>query len=151
MKKIKAFTLTEILVVMVISTIVVSLAFMVLGMVQKQIKIIQNHKNIKENIKQVEKLIWKDVNEFNYAYLKSKSEMYFCNEIDTIYYKITDNFIVRGIDTLLLPIKHEDFFLDGEKISIGAFDAIKITFEEPYTRSNVFAFGVKDASFYVNK
>ncbi len=149
MNKVKAFTLSEILVVMIISTIVISLTFTVLNMVQKQVKVIKKSIDIKENIQSLERVIWKDFNQFGYGELEG-NRLQFKNPIDSVVYSIHNDVIIRDADSIFLVPLSYTFYLDKEVKKQGSVDAIKINFSNPYTSYDLFVFGKKDASFYLN-
>ncbi|WP_406755908.1 PulJ/GspJ family protein, partial [Tenacibaculum maritimum] len=67
-KKIKAFTLSEMLVVLVISSILISLTFLILSMVQQQVEIIQGNLKRKQQVQFLERVLWKDFNEYSVVY-----------------------------------------------------------------------------------
>ena len=71
-KKIKAFTLSEMLVVLVISSIVIAAAFLILTMVQKQFMVVQKNINNKQEINFFERLLWRDFNTYTINYQKKK-------------------------------------------------------------------------------
>ncbi len=150
MNKVKAFTLTEILVVMIISTIVISLAFTVLNMVQKQVSVIKKTIDIKENIQSLERVLWRDFNEFGHAELNG-NQLYFKSLIDSVSYTINDEIIIRNSDSINLVALSSIFYLDGEVCKKGHVDAIKVNFKAPYSSNDLFIFGYKDASFYLNQ
>ncbi len=150
MKKNNAFTLTEILVVMVISSIVVSLAFVILTMVQKQVILIQGNITDKEQMKQLEKVLWKDLNEANIGVLASDNMLYFPKQNDTVRYIFSENFVVRTNDSFFIPIVEKVFFLDGQQTNKGFIDGIKLTTNKTYNSKIVFVYGAKDATFYMN-
>lgn len=150
MKKNNAFTLTEILVVMVISSIVVSLAFVILTMVQKQVILIQGNITDKEQMKQLEKVLWKDLNEANIGVLASDNMLYFPKQNDTVRYTFSENFVIRTNDSFFIPIVDKVFFLDGQQTNKGFIDGIKLTTNKTYNSKIVFVYGAKDAAFYMN-
>ena len=150
MSKIKAFTLTEIIVVMIISTMVISLAFAVLKMVHKQTNSIKKIIKMKENIQVLERLFWKDFNEFGSAELKG-NQLFFTNLVDSVSYKLDNKMIIRNNDSIHLVELSSIFYLDGEINKQGAVDAIKVNFKKPFSGSDLFVFGHKDACFYLNQ
>ncbi|RSC92204.1 PulJ/GspJ family protein [Tenacibaculum singaporense] len=149
MKKIKAFTLTELLVVMVVSTIVISLAFLVLTMIQKQTQNIKINLNKRQTIENLDRVLWKDFNESNTIFLK-KELLSFEKELDTITYTFQEKVIIRKKDSFLIQTNNKTFFLDGLKVKNGPIDALKLEFENTYNNQELFVNRVKSASFYIN-
>ena len=150
MIKIKAFTLTEIMVVMIISSMVISLAFTVLKLVYKQTSMIKKTIEMKHNIQVLERLFWKDFNDFGVAELK-EDRLFFKSPMDSVFYKISDNMMIRNNDSIYLVDFSSVFYLDGVINKKGKVDAVKINFEESFSGSDLFVFGYKDASFYLNQ
>jgi competence protein ComGC len=73
-KKVTAFTIAEMLVVLVISGIVISLTMLILSLVQKQLSIINTNNEKTTEIQLLERVLWQDFNRHNlYVYCK------FCN------------------------------------------------------------------------
>lgn len=149
MKKTKAFTLTELLVVMIVSTIVISMAFVVLTMVKKQLRVIRRNLDKKQTIEQIDRVLWKDFNESNLVYFV-KDKLVVEKEEDTLFYTIKEKMLIREKDSFPIQIKTKSFFLDGLQIEKGSLDAMKLEFESTYTNQNIFVFKRKDASFYLN-
>ncbi|WP_442267063.1 PulJ/GspJ family protein [Tenacibaculum sp. ZS6-P6] len=149
MKKINAFTLTELIVVMVISTIVVSLAFMALSMVKRQIRNIEKRIYIKEELTRLEKVLMKDFNTFRNIE-KQNSYLKFKNALDSVTYEIEQTFVLRNKDSFQLSLKNTTLFLDGNKVKQGAVDGMRFEIKELKNRPT-FVFLQKDATFYLNK
>lgn len=150
MKKIKAFTLSELLVVMVVSTIVVSMAFLVLTMVQKQMNKIQGNLEKKKTIESLDKILWQDFNQAKEVFVKGE-QLVFEKEEDTLVYHMGEKALIREKDSFPILVKNKSFFLDGIKIEKGSIDALKLTFESTYTNQELFVYRTKPASFYLNK
>jgi prepilin-type N-terminal cleavage/methylation domain-containing protein len=150
MKKIKAFTLTELLVVMFVSTIVISLAFLVLTMVQKQTRSIKVNLDKKQIIENLDRILWKDFNEANYVLLE-KDYLSFEKELDTIIYILEEKVIIRKKDSFFIETSNKTFYLDGVKVQNSCIDALKLEFESTYNNPKLFVYRKKDASFYINR
>lgn len=148
MNKVKAFTLTELIVVMIISTIVISLAYVALSMVKKQVGHIQKRTISKEELLSLEKVLHRDFNSFGIADF-TNSELRFKNPIDSIKYIIEDNYILRNKDTFHVPLSEVTLFLDGQKVQKGKVDALRFTTKNLTNRAT-FIYTVKDAAFYLN-
>ncbi|CAL2079802.1 type II secretion system protein [Tenacibaculum sp. 190524A02b] len=151
MKKVKAFTLSEVLVVMVISTIVVSIAFLVLSMTQKQMKLIQTNLEYKQDIQHLERVLWKDFNEAHLIEQKTKEVFVAIKQNDTVPYTILDNVVLRDKDSFFVAVKEKVFFFNGKETQKETIDAIKLFFDKTYTNKELFVYTNKDASFYLNQ
>lgn len=126
-KKIEAFTLAEILVVIVISTIVVGLALSVLNLVQQNFySISQNYRNTTEN-QHLKQQLAIDFNRFHSIHLnKATHEIIFKNPIDSVLYVVRDEIVIRQADTIGLGLKEVAFYYEGRKVYEGKIDAIKL-------------------------
>lgn len=126
-KKIEAFTLAEILVVIVISTIVVGLALSVLNLVQQNFySISQNYRNTTEN-QHLKQQLAIDFNRFHSIHLnKATHEIIFKNPIDSVLYVVRDEILIRQADTIGLRLKEIAFYNEGRKVNEGKIDAIKL-------------------------
>jgi len=149
-KKLKSFTLAEMLVVLVLSAIVVSLAIVVLALIQKQVLSIESIEKNKQEIILFERTLWQDFNQGQVQYELKKSKLFIYAHIDTIEYKFNEDFVLRNRDTLHVEIKKIKCYLDGNEIKEGQADAVEILFPEYFHKMELFVFKDKDASFYMN-
>ncbi len=149
-RKIKAFTLSELLVVLVITSIVVSLTFLTLRLVQKQITSIQTNFNDQQEIQFLERALLQDINTYN-AYYDSKNDVLkLSHGKDSIHYEFTDNYIVRKKDTFQLKLVDKRFLIDTKEVKTGWIDALQFTFNQSYSTKNIFIYKIKDAAHYMN-
>ncbi len=148
MNKVKAFTLTELIVVMIIFTIVISLAFMALSMVKRQVGHIQKRTVAKEELIGLEKVLNKDFNTYGLADF-SGNNLSFKSPIDSVNYVFEEGFLLRNRDTIKISISNLTFFLDGNNVKKGNVDAIKFISTELNNRAT-FIYTIKDAAFYLN-
>lgn len=150
-RKEKAFTLSELLVTIVLSSIIIALAFFALTSVQRQTTSIQKNLNQQQKLQFLERLLWQDFNSFSVTFTKKTDILSFSNEIDTINYIFDNSYIIRESDTINLKINKE-LFLDGKSVDNGIVDALKInTLDGQYEGNTIFVFKRKDASFYMNQ
>lgn len=151
-KKISAFTLNEIIVVLIITSIVVGLAFSVLSLVQKHMLAIQDNYKVSSNIQKLKTSLWVDFNRFsNINYDAINNEIILRNDIDSISYKFTKNSIIKvqTRDTFLLSIEKKIFYFDGLVTQKKKFDAIKIILTKAYYNKELFVFKANDATEYI--
>lgn len=129
--KIDAFTLTEILVVLVISAIVVGLAFSVLDLVQKNFRAIQTNYNYSTEVRNLQQQLTIDFNRFhNINFDPVLQEIHLKNSVDSVKYNFSENILVRITDTIPIPIKQLKLFFSGEEINDGKLDAVKILLDK---------------------
>ncbi|CAA0165568.1 Prepilin-type N-terminal cleavage/methylation domain-containing protein [Tenacibaculum maritimum] len=148
-KKIKAFTLSEMLVVLVISSILISLTFLILSMVQQQVEIIQGNLKRKQQVQFLERVLWKDFNEYSVVYNQENTIFLLKNSIDSLTYKFNETFVLRGEDTLPIKKVTKKMFLDGKEVFSGEIDAILLTTPTNLGNMKLFIYKAKDASFYM--
>ena len=150
-KKAKAFTIAEMLVVLVITSIVITIALLVLSMVQKQIRSIQNIYKTNTEIRLLERALWQDFNTHNVFYAAATQQLICTSEKDTITYSFVKNYTLRNFDTIRVAITEKTVFLDGEKIGGGAIDAIEIFFSKEIKNKRSFIFKTNDALHYMKQ
>jgi len=149
-KKVKAFTIAEMLVVLVISGIVISLTMLILNLVQKQINAIQTNYELATEIRLLESVLVQDFNQHNLFYDHAKQQLYCISPIDTIHYTFDANYVIRNADTLNVSISNTVLFLDGEKGTSNSVDAIELDISSTTKKRTLFVSQRKDASFYIN-
>lgn len=151
MNRVEAYTLSELLIVLIISSIVISLTFTVLNLVQKQIKGIQlNFKNQQE-IQSLERALWNDFNQYTVEYISKNNQLKCINQKDTIFYRFFNNVILREKDSFFTKLTNKELFLDGITVKDGFIDAILLETQQSFASKKVFVYKQKDASYYVNK
>ncbi len=150
-KKIKAFTIAEMLVVLVVSAIVIALAMIVLGLVQQQIRIISNNYDEQTEIRLLERTLLNDFNKHKLYYNNNRKELTCISEIDTINYIFSSDFVKRNNDTLTLPIIDIVVFLEGDVIKNNEIDALELQLSKKITEKTIFISKTKDAAYYLNK
>lgn len=140
-KKIKAFTLSEMIVVLIITVIVVGLAFSVLSLVQKQMYAIQANFEKTSEINQLETALYIDFHKYSDIKLSSRdNELKLKSEIDSLSYQFFENKIIRAKDTFSVTIHKKWFFFNGEQIVNGKVDAIKLETSKETQNQNIFVF-----------
>lgn len=150
-KKIKAFTIAEMIVVLVLSSIVISIAIVVLNLVQKQVSGIQFNLEKQNEIQVLDKLLWHDFNKYELHYFSKEKILLCLNPLDTITYQFDKDFVLRNQDTLKVNLTETVFYLDAEKVVENTIDAIEIQFSEAFQNKTLFIYKTKDATYYLNK
>ena len=129
-KKLNSFTLSEMLVVLVITAIVVGLAFSVLSLVRKQVYRLQNDTDKRVQYDLLKNKLFIDLNKYPNTYLL-KEDLFVCkSELDSIRYKCNDNFIIVESDTMMTNVKEIKFFYKNFEVVNGKIDAIRVMIEE---------------------
>ena len=136
--------------VLVISSIVVTLSFLALGNVQKQVRSINQTFEKQQQIIKLERWITMDVNTSKTSFDQNKKVLVCSNAKETTQYRFTESGIIRGVDTLKLVPKMMKLYLDGEEVRNGTIDALEFAFSDTYAQKGFFVFKRKDASYYMN-
>lgn len=149
--KIQAFTLSELVVVLILTVIVVGLAFSVLSLVQKQMTTIQKNYITKLELNKLETSLWLDFNRYSkITYDEIENELKFSNELDSVIYQFSENRIVKDMDTFPIQIQNMQLFFDGELSKSSVLDAIKLETTNAHQSQKLFVFKINDASIYIN-
>lgn len=150
--KIKSFTLPELLVVMIITAIIVGLAFSVLRLVQKQIYTIQTNFEKTNNLILFEQRLWQDFNELNTIQCnREERSLLMESEIDTVRYAFKENYILRNKDTIKLKIILNKFLFEGKEVQKGNIDALMISGKLELPNYQIFISKKNDITLFMNK
>ncbi len=150
--KIKSFTLPELLVVMIITAIIVGLAFSVLRLVQKQIYSIQTNFEKTNNLILFEQRLWQDFNELNTIQCnREERSLLMESEIDTVRYAFKENYILRNKDTIKLKIILNKFLFEGKEVQKGNIDALMISGKLELPNYQIFISKKNDITLFMNK
>ncbi|WP_103865339.1 prepilin-type N-terminal cleavage/methylation domain-containing protein [Aquimarina sp. I32.4] len=148
-QKIKAFTLTEVMVVIVISTIVVGLAFSVLKIVQESMSNIDENYEYKEEMQSFEVALTIDFNRLtSVKWNPYESTLSMYSPIEEKEYKFFSDSIVTAIHTYPLQLKEKKFYFEGEPVNSGDVDAMKLTFYNTRELHRVFVFKYNDPTIH---
>jgi prepilin-type N-terminal cleavage/methylation domain-containing protein len=150
-KKINAFTLSEMLVVLVVSSILISMAFVAVSMVQKQVYLIQKNLSKKQQLLFFEATLLRDFNTHRVFFIKEENSLLLKSGKDSISYTFFDDFVIRGTDTIKISFENKTLFLDGAMVTDGEIDAIALNLLSSYANAQLFLQKTKGATFYLNK
>lgn len=146
-KKLNSFTLSEMLVVLIITAIVVGLAFSVLSIVRRQVHKLQSDTDQRVQYDMLKSKLFLDFNKYPNAYLSGDDTFMFKSEIDSTIYTITDNLIITNQDTLVKNVKEAQFFYKNNQVEKGKMDAIKFIIEEKReVFKSIFVYKYNDAT-----
>ena len=147
-KKVNTFTIGEMLVVMILSAIVITIAALVLNIVQSQMKSIDNSYANNRELDLLEQVLWKDMNESIVGYDSIQSKLYCYKYADTVVYSFKDKYIIRSKDTIKIEIEEMKYMSRTIK-SHNNIDAIWLKLSEEYLSKELFVYKHKAASFYM--
>jgi competence protein ComGC len=148
--KLKAFTLGEMIVVTVVASIVIAMGVLVLSMLKKQVRIIQNTYHQKTAVQFFEATFIRDFNARNAYYDEQKNRISLKNSENSISYTFLDDFIIREKDTFPIKIMTKKLFLEGLETKGKCIDAIEINLSEEFSNKQLFIQQIKDAAHYLN-
>ncbi|WP_139251949.1 prepilin-type N-terminal cleavage/methylation domain-containing protein [Maribacter aquivivus] len=138
--KIKAFSLQEMMVVLVITTVVVGMAFAVLNLVQRQMGSIETIYAIKTDINRLRQSLWIDFNRYDYIAVDQKSnQILFSNELEGRQYEIINGNSIRT-ENLEMEFESIEYYFDNQKVVQGEIDAISIITSKDTGHQEVFVF-----------
>lgn len=147
-KKIHAFTLTEMLIVLAISAIVAGLAFTIISLFTRNVHHIQENYSVSTKAHLFQEQLSLDYNRFHsISYRKDLSQLELKTPLDSITYHFTENAIIRNTDTILKSNYKTAFFSFGIATKQGNVDAIKLTLEA--TKVPLFIFKQNDATSFL--
>lgn len=150
--KLKAFTLSEMLVVLLLTTIVVGLAFSVLGLVQRQIQDIGDNYERNTEFNLLRQSLWIDFNHYDGVwYDANKSELVFANELNETVYGLHEGFITKERDTFYVEIDELQFFFKGEVQTSGEIDALDFGLSRKNGSQQLFVFKRNAATSHLNR
>lgn len=137
--KIQAFTLSEVLVVLVITSIVVAIAFSVLRLVTKQIQAIQTSYEKQTTLVLFKQQLLQDFERSVRVSWNPDIDVLELNQVDnTVSYELTEAYVVREQDTLSLTVAETTYYYKGLLVTEGAVDAIDLGFSFPGKVTTIF-------------
>lgn len=150
-KKIQAFTLSEIIVVLILTSIVVGLAFSVLGLVQKQMLAIQTNYNKSLELQKLETSLWLDFNGYSsIRYESMDNQLILKHELDSVSYTFSKDYIIKAQDTFDISLENKQFYFDGVLSKSKIVDAVKLSTSKTNQNREIFIFKKNDATRYIN-
>ncbi|UII76200.1 prepilin-type N-terminal cleavage/methylation domain-containing protein [Flagellimonas sp. HMM57] len=125
-KKIKAFTLSEMLVVLLLTLIVVGLAFSVLGLVQGQMNDIQIGYEERAQDNLLQQALWIDFNSYSDIYFSPQDgTLSLTDEIEKKEYRFFKTYVLNEKDTIFTDFKINRAFFLGKEVNSGKVDALE--------------------------
>ncbi|WP_027392703.1 prepilin-type N-terminal cleavage/methylation domain-containing protein [Aquimarina latercula] len=147
--RIKAFTLTEMMVVIVISAIVVGLAFTILGIVQKNMRGIEANYNHQSQIQSLEVALTIDFNRYPKLQWNPKDNTLLCSSPnEEKIYNFNSDSISTSINSFILKTKAIKYYFEGKEVTSGTIDAIKLTFDNTTDLHRIFVYKHNDPTIY---
>lgn len=148
--KLKAFTLGELLVVMIVSSIVISVTFLVLNIIRKQVITMQENYEKKQAFRFFETTFSRDFNLNTAFYYVKEKRLNLTNTKDSIQYLFLDTMVLRNQDTFHVELGKIVLFLDGKIVTDKSLDAILMEASKSFAQQQLFVQQRKDAAYYIN-
>ncbi|MBC9794700.1 prepilin-type N-terminal cleavage/methylation domain-containing protein [Sinomicrobium weinanense] len=150
--KIPAFTLSEMIVVIAITAVVVAMAYAVLGLVQRQMKGMERNLTEETKLELLEQALWLDFNRYQMiSFDPSTDEIRFKTALDSVYYQLREDKVIKYPDTFNIRFPVKTFYLDGKEVTGGIIDAIQLeTSLDTVGNRKLFIFKENDAARYMN-
>ncbi len=150
--KIKAFTLSEMLVVLLITTLVVGLSFGVLQLVQKQMHGMSGHYETHTQINRLKQSLWIDFNSSDRAYFNPQtSQLYFNDPIRAKGYYFMQDRVIGIRDTFFLGDFSYEFFFENQAPVNVEVDALSIEIMNEGATQKIFVYKRNAASSFLNQ
>lgn len=150
--KLKAFTLSEMIVVLVITMIVVGLAFSILNLIQQQMKGIDQNYEQGTEVNLLRQALWIDFNTYAEVKYDSKVAVLTCeNEIRRVQYAMEEAGVIRNLDTLSIAIADKKCYFEGNEVIAGTIDAIRIVTTKEEGSKVIFVYKKNAAATYVKQ
>ncbi len=150
--RVKAFSLNEMVVVLMITAIVVGMAFSVLKLVQRQLGSIEGIYSAKLEVNRVRQALWLDFNRYSTITYDPRSEsLNFNNEMESMNYIIEDDMLIRERDTFNIKLESKSFYFANNPIESGQIDALELTTNKETGRQHIFVYRNNTAANYLNQ
>ena len=149
-KKLNAFTLSEMIVVLILTSIVIGMVFTVLNLVQKQMFGAQkNHITYSEH-NLLKQSLWVDFNNYQSIEFNADTQkLKFSSAVDSVYYHFHETYITKDVDTFNIHIDSKSFYYKGKLITLGVLDALKV-FPQKVKQASLFIYKENDAAAFIN-
>ncbi|TXE15323.1 hypothetical protein ES692_17205 [Psychroserpens burtonensis] len=140
------------IIVLILTSIVVGLAFSVLNLVQKQMFAIQENYNKSLELNKLETSLWLDFNRYSkISYNDIDDELKFSTEMDSVVYQFSNDLIIKERDTFSIQLQNKQMYFDGSPSNNGQIDAIKLETMKEFQNQKLFVYKFNDATLYMNQ
>ena len=129
-RKIRAYTLTEVLIVLALTAVVAALSFSALGFVKRSLSLIDSNYSFANDYRNLERDLTLDLNSAWDVRAITKGQLKLENPVNTISYKIESGHLIKNQDTIYSGSIDWTLFYKGAKTISGPVDALKLTFSE---------------------
>lgn len=151
-KKLKAFTLSEMLVVLLLTVIVVGLAFSILNLVQKQMNGTRENYQKNTELNSLRQALWKDFRSHSSIYYSENDQkLFFNNEVNQVSYAFIKDYLIRDKDTFQIQLTDKMFLFNGTEVLSGDITGLELLTGEEQQIKKVFVYKTNAADYYMNQ
>ncbi|GAB4519151.1 MAG: prepilin-type N-terminal cleavage/methylation domain-containing protein [Allomuricauda sp.] len=149
-QRIKAFTLHEMLVVLLITALVVGMAYSVLRLVQVQMSGIASNYSEAAEIRRLKQSLWADFHSHDRIWYESETkEMIMANELKQVRYHFMEQMVVKAQDTFKVDIREAKPYFKAEPVTNGEIDALDVYLGQ-HNRVRLFVYKENAATSYID-
>ena len=152
MKKIPSYTISEMIVTLIVTIVVVGIAFSVLSLVQGHMKDIELNYEDKTELNKFKQSLWIDFyqNE-KVSFSAAENEILFMNPIKgEKRYKVLSTAINTTKDTFNLTVKEISAMFEGKLLNRGEIDALNIVIDDKGFERNIWVYKNTVAADYID-
>jgi hypothetical protein len=149
--RVKAMTLQELIVVLILTSLIIGLGFSVLTLVRKQMWGIDRNYATNTQLNLLRQALWMDMNQYHRAELADNGqELTFYNEMGQVAYWVSGTALIREKDTFELGVRNMTGLLHNTPVRAGAIDALELEVSKGLGSNTVFVFKAHAADFYMD-
>ena len=139
--KLQGFTLSEMMVVMVLTVVVVGLAFAILTLVQRQMETARKNYQGNTEVNLLRQALWHDMRSFpRTAWTPGQKQLELGFNGTNVTYRFEEAHVIRNGDTLDVPVYGYSFYSKGLPVGNGPIDALELKLSETDTEHKIFVF-----------
>ena len=150
--KIQAFTLSEMMVVLLITTIVVGMAFAVIQLVQKQMTAMGSTYDHQTEMNSLRLALWTDMHQSDRAfYQSSQRTVELQRNSGLARYQFLEKVVVRDRDTFAIGPYTSHFYFLNREVYQREIDAISIILKDTVPNKKIFVYKSNAATSFMNR
>ncbi|WP_298900960.1 hypothetical protein [uncultured Psychroserpens sp.] len=149
--KVPAYTINEMLIVIIVSTIIIGIAFSVLTLVQRHIWAIQEHLKLNTELNRLEQSLWIDTAKYGtISFSEQDNTLVFSSPIDSAVYHFNEKVVTKSTDTFHVAFERKQFYFNGNITNTKKVDAFRLELPKVYGKQRLFIFKQTDATQFMN-
>lgn len=148
--KIKAFTLSEMIVVLILTSIIAGLAFSVITLVNKHIHGIQNNLSYHTELLKLKQSLTIDFNRYHdLNYNVATHTLSLKNGLNETSYEFYKTHVIKDTDTFKVNTEKRHVFFNGKPVTSGPIDALRLQVSKTQQDQVLFIFKYNDATQFM--